>query len=46
MNSMLVIWAGTPRSSKLAESDLVKVPARVVAPTLKVSMATRRRRRE
>jgi hypothetical protein len=29
---MLVIWAGTPRSPKLAKSDLMKVPARVVAP--------------
>jgi hypothetical protein len=32
MNNMLVIWAGTPRSPKPAESDLMKVPAQVVAP--------------
>jgi hypothetical protein len=29
---MLVIRAGTPRNSKPAESDLMKVPARVVTP--------------
>jgi hypothetical protein len=43
---MLVIRAGTPRSSKPAESDLMKVPAQVVTPTPNVSMATRRKRRE
>jgi hypothetical protein len=43
---MLVIRAGTPRSSKPAESDLMKVPARVVAPISNVSKATRRKRRE
>jgi hypothetical protein len=46
MNGILVIWAGTPRSSKPAESDLMKVPARVVAPISNVSIATRRKRRE
>jgi hypothetical protein len=34
---MLVIWAGTPRSSKPAESDLMKAPARVVAPIYRMS---------
>jgi hypothetical protein len=34
---MLVIWAGTPKSSKLAESDLMKVPAQVVAPIYQMS---------
>jgi hypothetical protein len=44
---MLVIRAGTPNGSKLAESDLMKAPARVVAPMYRnVSMATRRKRRE
>jgi hypothetical protein len=40
---MLVIRAGTPRSSKPAESDLMKVPARVVATISNVSIATRRK---
>jgi hypothetical protein len=43
---MLVIRARTPRSSKWAESDLMKVPARVVTPISNVSIATRRKRRE
>jgi hypothetical protein len=43
---MLVIWAGTPRSSKPAKSDLMKVPAQVIAPISNVSIATRRKRRE
>jgi hypothetical protein len=43
---MLVIRAGTPRSSRPAESDLIEVPARVVAPISNVSIATRRKRRE
>jgi hypothetical protein len=43
---MLVIQAGTPRSSKLAEADLMKVPAQVVAPISNISIATRRKRRE
>jgi hypothetical protein len=40
---MLVIWAGTPRSSKPAESDLIEVLARVVVPISNVSIATRRK---
>jgi hypothetical protein len=40
---MLVMWAGTPRSSKPAESDLMKVPAQVVTPISNVSIATRRK---
>jgi hypothetical protein len=40
---MLVIRAGTPRSSKPAESDLIEVPARVVTPISNVSIATRRK---
>jgi hypothetical protein len=43
---MLVIRAGTPRSSKPAESDLMEAPAQVVAPISNVSMTTRRKRRE
>jgi hypothetical protein len=43
---MLVIRAGTPRSPKPAESDLMKVPARVVAPISNVSIATRRKEKE
>jgi hypothetical protein len=46
MNSILVIQAGTPRSSKPAESDLMKVLARVITPISNVSIATRRKRRE
>jgi hypothetical protein len=34
---MLVIRAGTPRSSKPVESDLIKAPARVVAPIYRMS---------
>jgi hypothetical protein len=37
MNSILVIWAGTPRSSKLAESDLMKALARVIIPIYRMS---------